>query len=66
MPKREGSMAIEVNDRVQIIKAPQDQPGLLNRAGKVMMITDETNYLVQLDNGEAASLTADQLKKLEN
>ncbi|MEK7233334.1 MAG: hypothetical protein AAB268_05935 [Elusimicrobiota bacterium] len=59
-------MAIEVNDRVQIIKAPQDQPGLLNQAGKVMMITDETNYLVQLDNGEAANVTADQLKKLEN
>ena len=57
-------MAIEVNDQVQIIEAPQDQPGLLNQAGKVMMITDETNYLVQLDNGEAASLTADQLKKL--
>lgn len=66
MPKRDGSMAIEVNDRVQVIAVPQGQPGLLNQAGKVMMITDETNYLVQMDNGEAASLTADQLKKLEN
>ena len=57
-------MAIAVNDRVQIIKAPQDQPGLLNQTGQVVMITDDVNCAVQLDNGAAATVTADQLKKI--
>ena len=58
-------MSIDVNDRVQIIQAPKDQPGWLNQTGTVLMIADVTNYVVQLDNGAAATVSADQLKKLE-
>ena len=58
-------MGIDVNDRVQIIQAPQDQPGLLNQTGTVLLVADGTNCVVQLDNGAAATVSADQLKKLE-
>lgn len=53
---------INVGDRVQIVKS--DKKDELNKFGMVIMVADGTKFVLALDDGTPASVTAAQLKKI--
>jgi hypothetical protein len=56
--------AIIMGDQVEIVRVSDDQKDLLHRRGRVVMITDDVNWVLRLDAGGSAVVTADQLKKV--
>jgi hypothetical protein len=59
------SKPIQVMDRVQIITVVQGEtPGLLHQSGQVVLITDDTIGLVQLDSGEVVPIDLARLRRI--
>ncbi len=47
---------------VRIVDPPVDRPDLLNKIGRVAMVADGENCVLQLEDGSAVSITADRLQ----
>ena len=56
--------SIDVNDRVVIIQVGPNEQQLLNKKGRVLMISDGRICVIALDSGEGATVDISQLKKL--
>jgi hypothetical protein len=56
---------INVMDRVRIVRSETGAPLPGGQFGRVVMIADGTKCVVQLDNGGAATVNVNQLKKVE-
>lgn len=56
--------AINVSDKVQIVKTNPGEEHLLNKIGRVMLIVDGERCVVALPDGNGASVNIKQLKKL--
>jgi len=56
--------AIQIGDRVQIVKVGQNDKQLLHKFGILVLLADGVKCVVALDDGEGASVTIDQLKKI--
>jgi len=55
---------INASDKVQIVKVNAGQEKLLNKIGRVMLITDDVNCVVSFPDGSGASVHVSQLKRL--
>jgi hypothetical protein len=56
---------INVSDVVEIVKAGPSEQHVLHKVGRVMMIVDGTKAFVTFSDGGGASVTVDQLRKVE-
>jgi len=55
--------SISVGQRVQIIQVSPKEQGILYKFGRVMMIADGVKCVVALEEGGAASVNMNQLKR---
>ena len=55
---------VHVGGYVEIILVSPDQQPLLHRQGRLVLVTDDVNALVELDDGKPAEVKVDQLKKV--
>lgn len=55
---------IQPGDVVVIIKVEKDQQPLLNKVGRVVMITDDVNCFVTFNDGKGAAVNISQLRKV--
>jgi hypothetical protein len=56
--------AIQVGERVQIVKVGQSDKQLLHKFGTLVMLADDVKCVVALDDGGGATVTIGQLKKI--
>jgi hypothetical protein len=58
--------AINVGDRVQVIKTKPGEEQFLNKIGRVVLVTDEVNCVVSFGGNAGGSFHVSQLKKVAN
>jgi hypothetical protein len=58
-------MSIAINDVVEIVKVGPNEQQFLHKVGRVMMIIDGKKCFVTFSDGGGASVTVDQLRKVQ-
>ncbi len=55
----------DVGRRVEIVIAAPNESHLLHKRGRLLMVADDVNSVVELDDGSAATVKIDQLSRID-